>query len=109
MSNKGNIEENEAANISGLIFPVEKQVDRYREDLELLKPREEKIDRRETYAGLLAAGMFILFSIEIVAYIASAFLLENMENMNAVYQVVFPVTAGFLGSAVTYYHTSKVK
>jgi len=100
--------DDEAAEEGGLIFPTEKPKIEHRhvaedENLGLIEPSERASDKKERFAGYLAASMFILLSLEIVTYIVAGFLLNSLGNIDAVYKVVFPVTAGFFGSAVTYY------
>lgn len=103
MSDNAANREREAADQGGLIFPSERKTDREVENLDLPRPLEEHRKSKETNAGLLSIGLFILFSIEVVTYIASAYTSANFDNIKQVYQVVFPVTAGFFGAAVTYY------
>lgn len=114
MSDEGHkIEDNETAGDGGLIFPVETEARPRkagdREDLDLRMPSETRLDRKEKYAGLFTGALFLLFAIEILLYIVAAFVMEDLENMNAVFQVVFPVTSGFLASAVTYYLSTKLR
>ncbi len=96
--------ENKVADKDDLVFPSERMPEKASSEFDLLRPVESRLNRKEKYAGILATGMLILFVVEVLIYIAAAFFLPLIDNLNTVYQVVFPVTVGFLGSAVTYYH-----
>ncbi|ESY35305.1 hypothetical protein X747_28820 [Mesorhizobium sp. LNJC384A00] len=52
---------------------------------------------------MLAYGSFVLFFLEIVTYIGCAIFMGDMTHVKDAYQLIFPATAGLVGSASGYY------
>ncbi len=67
---------------------------------------EKPVERKERVAGGIAAALFVLLALEILIFLGGAMFLENFEPLKEAFQVVFPVTAGFFATAVTYYYKS---
>ena len=105
--NVGFIFPTERPSIDGLV--VDDVVPPLENGLEIISPLERRRNRKEEYAGILAVGLFILFSTVVLIYILAAIFLPSIENIKDVFQVIFPVISGMLSAAGVYYHSEKNK